>query len=43
MVRRGDGVLRLPPGAFELGGVLAERAKPFSRSIQIQRALYVAY
>ena len=29
MVRRGDGVLRLPAGAFELGGVLAERATAF--------------
>jgi tetratricopeptide (TPR) repeat protein len=29
MVRRGDGVLRLPAGAFELGGVLAERANAF--------------
>src|SRR5262249_13928963 len=29
MVRRGDGVLRLPVKAFELGGVLAERANAF--------------
>jgi len=29
MVRRGDGVLRLPPQAMELGGVLAERADAF--------------
>ena len=29
MVRRGDGVLRLPPQAVELGGVLAERADAF--------------
>jgi tetratricopeptide (TPR) repeat protein len=29
MVRRGDGVIRLPAGAFELGGVLAERANAF--------------
>src|SRR5262249_38673753 len=29
MVQRGDGVLRLPPAAFELGGVLAERANSF--------------
>src|SRR5215813_1843553 len=29
MVQRGDGVLRLPPAAFELGGVLAERANNF--------------
>jgi WD40 repeat protein len=29
MVRRDDGVLRLPAGAFELGGVLAERANAF--------------
>jgi hypothetical protein len=29
MVKRGDGVLRLPPAAIELGGVLAERANAF--------------
>src|SRR5262249_21058081 len=29
MVRRGDGVMRLPAGAFELGGVLAKRANTF--------------
>ena len=29
MVRRGDGLLRLPTAAFELGGVLAERAHSF--------------
>jgi formylglycine-generating enzyme required for sulfatase activity len=29
MVARGDGVLRLPPSAIELGGVLAERANAF--------------
>jgi hypothetical protein len=29
MVKRGDGVLRLPPTAMELGGVLAERANAF--------------
>jgi formylglycine-generating enzyme required for sulfatase activity len=29
MVRRGDGVLRLPEEAFELGGVLVERANAF--------------
>jgi Novel STAND NTPase 1/TIR domain len=29
MVERGDGVLRLPPQAMELGGVLAERANAF--------------
>ncbi len=29
MVRRSDGVLRLPPQAMELGGVLAERADAF--------------
>ena len=29
MVKRGDGVLRLPEGAFELGGVLVERANAF--------------
>jgi tetratricopeptide (TPR) repeat protein len=29
MVLRGDGVLRVPAGAFELGGVLAERANAF--------------
>jgi hypothetical protein len=29
MVERGDGVLRLPPHAMELGGVLAERANAF--------------
>ena len=29
MVRRGDGVLRLPAATFELGGVLAERANAF--------------
>ncbi len=29
MVRRADGVLRLPPQAMELGGVLAERADAF--------------
>src|ERR1700730_15926551 len=29
MVARGDGVLRLPPAAMELGGVLAERANAF--------------
>jgi len=29
MVRRNDGVLRLPVGAFELGGVLAQRANTF--------------
>jgi formylglycine-generating enzyme required for sulfatase activity len=29
MVRRGDGLLRLPAAAMELGGVLAERANAF--------------
>jgi Sulfatase-modifying factor enzyme 1 len=29
MVERGDGVLRLPPGAIELGRVLVERANTF--------------
>jgi hypothetical protein len=29
MVRRGDGVLRMPAEAFELGGVLADRANTF--------------
>ncbi len=29
MIGRGDGVLRLPPEAMELGGVLAERADAF--------------
>jgi formylglycine-generating enzyme required for sulfatase activity len=29
MIRRGDGVLRLPEEAFELGGVLVERANAF--------------
>jgi formylglycine-generating enzyme required for sulfatase activity len=29
MVRRGDGILRLPTAAMELGGVLAERANAF--------------
>ena len=29
MVRRGDGVLRLPPAAMELGGVLVDRADAF--------------
>ena len=29
MVRRGDGMLRLPPAAMELGGVLVERADAF--------------
>ena len=29
MVRRGDGMLRLPRPAFELGGVLVERANAF--------------
>jgi formylglycine-generating enzyme required for sulfatase activity/class 3 adenylate cyclase len=29
MVGRGDGVLRLPPAAMEVGGVLAERANAF--------------
>jgi formylglycine-generating enzyme required for sulfatase activity len=29
MVKRRDGVLRLPEGAFELGGVLVERANAF--------------
>jgi hypothetical protein len=29
MIARGDGVLRLPPAAMELGGVLAERANAF--------------
>ena len=32
MVRRGDGVLRVPAEAFELGGVLAERANAFLAS-----------
>ena len=32
MVRRGDGVLRLPAAAFELGGVLADRADSFLAS-----------
>ena len=32
MVERGDGVLRLPPQAMELGGVLAERANAFLAS-----------
>jgi len=32
MVKRGDGVLRLPAAAFELGGVLAERADAFLAS-----------
>ena len=29
MVRSGDGVLRLPAQAFELGGVLVDRAETF--------------
>ena len=29
MVRRGDGTLRLPPAAMEIGGVLVERADSF--------------
>ena len=29
MVRRGDGMLRLPPAAMEIGGVLVERANAF--------------
>jgi formylglycine-generating enzyme required for sulfatase activity len=29
MVRRGDGTLRLPPAAMEIGGVLVERANSF--------------
>jgi len=29
MVRRGDGIMRLPPQAMELGGVLADRANAF--------------
>ena len=29
MAQRGDGVLRLPPAAMEVGGVLAERANTF--------------
>ena len=29
MVKRGDGVLRLPPAAMEIGGVLVERANTF--------------
>ena len=29
MIRRGDGVLRVPPQAFELGGVLADRADAY--------------
>jgi formylglycine-generating enzyme required for sulfatase activity len=29
MVKRGDGVLRLPAGSFELGGVLSDRADAF--------------
>jgi formylglycine-generating enzyme required for sulfatase activity len=32
MVTRGDGVLRLPPAAIELGGVLARRANTFLSS-----------
>jgi formylglycine-generating enzyme required for sulfatase activity len=32
MVARGDGILRLPPAAMELGGVLAERANAFLSS-----------
>jgi hypothetical protein len=29
MVKRGDGILRLPPAAMEIGGVLVERANSF--------------
>jgi hypothetical protein len=40
MVGRGDGILRLPAGAFELGGVLAERANSFlNRNPQWEAAL----
>jgi hypothetical protein len=40
MVRRGDGMLRLPPAAMELGGVLAERANSFlSHHPQSEEAL----
>jgi formylglycine-generating enzyme required for sulfatase activity len=40
MVSRGDGVLRLPPAAMELGGVLAERANAFvSQHPQSEEAL----
>ena len=40
MVRRGDGILRLPPAAMEVGGVLAERANAFlSHTPQSEDAL----
>jgi tetratricopeptide (TPR) repeat protein len=40
MVKRGDGVLRLPPQAMELGGVLAERADAFlARNPQAETTL----
>src|SRR5262249_44701682 len=40
MVRRGDGVLRLPAAAVELGGVLADRAASFlARHPQSEPAL----
>jgi formylglycine-generating enzyme required for sulfatase activity len=40
MVRSGDGVLRLPPAAIELGGILAERANTFlSKHPQSEGAL----
>jgi formylglycine-generating enzyme required for sulfatase activity len=40
MVKRGDGMLRLPAGAIELGGVLAERAHAFlSRHPESEGAL----
>jgi formylglycine-generating enzyme required for sulfatase activity len=40
MVQRGDGVLRLPAAAFELGGVLAERANAFlATHPMVERAL----
>ncbi len=35
--QRGDGVLRLPPQSFELGGVLAERADAFLVRIRRRR------
>jgi hypothetical protein len=47
MVRRGDGVLRLPAPAFDLGGVLVERADAFIAAHQnsddmLRRILHLA-
>jgi hypothetical protein len=42
MVRRGDGVLRLPAQSFELGGVLVDRAVPSSPPIRDRRSSFVA-